>query len=155
MCSAQTYNIHRNGADSPTAVSSGTSAFCSAWCNLSNVYRTLLIGGVHYLFLLGCVTVCKIGITDKERPRPIKNFLSWWNLEISFNQNETQYKNLGNPSKKNNFQTLDIVQTMGGEVWARTNFFPICMFGHIFNGEGGQNPLSKVDFEKKFVLLLL
>ena len=29
------------------------------------------------------------------------------------------------------------------------------MFGHIFNGEGGQNPLSKVVFEKKFVVLLL
>ena len=29
------------------------------------------------------------------------------------------------------------------------------MFGHIFNGEGGQNPQSKVVFEKKFVVLLL
>ena len=29
------------------------------------------------------------------------------------------------------------------------------MFGYIYNGEGGQNPLSKVAFEKKFVLLLL
>ena len=57
--------------------------------------------------------------------------------------------------EKKNFQTLDIVQTMGGEVWASTNFFLLWMFGHIFNGEGGQSPLSKVVFEKKVGLLLL
>ena len=54
---------------------------------------------------------------------------------------------------KKNFQTLEFVQR--GEVWVSTNFFPLLMFGHIFNGEGGQSPLSKVVFEKKFVVLLL
>ena len=56
---------------------------------------------------------------------------------------------VGKPSKKKNFQTVDIVQTMGGEVWASTNFFPLWMFVHIFNGEGVRT------LWKKFVILLL
>ena len=62
---------------------------------------------------------------------------------------------VGKPSKKKLPSCGHCPNHGGGEVWASTNFFPLWMFGHIFNGEGGQSSLSKVVFEKKFVFLLL
>ena len=73
----------------------------------------------------------------------------------SVNSRINHHCNLGKPSKKKTSKLWTLSKPWGGEVWARTNFFPIWMFGHIFNGEGGQNPLSKVVFEKKFDFLLL
>ena len=53
---------------------------------------------------------------------------------------------LGEPSKKKNYQTLDIIQTWGRGVSGPAKLFFEKRYGHVLRGEGGQRASSKVVF---------
>ena len=52
---------------------------------------------------------------------------------------------------KKTYQTLDIVETLGGGIGA-AKLFSEKRYGHVLRGEAGQRAMSKVVFLKKFVL---
>ena len=84
----------------------------------------------------------------------------WDKKYLLLKQDRLQFNKLGpydldlGCNKKNNYQTLDIVQTWGGGSGAAKSFIEK-RYEHVLRGKGGQRASSKVGFYKKVCILNL